>query len=156
MNRRLSIAPMMDWTDRHCRAFHRALTAEALLYTEMVTAPAVLHGDRQRLLGFDAVEHPVDEVTVAVVGKYIDHQDAYKSLSEALKHGGLRQRTKVTLKWIESEQVGFFERVRDAYHARAAQFPERIRLVASDVPMAQVREQILLALGDLLVPDNAV
>jgi len=46
--------------------------------------------------------------------------------------------------------------VRDAYHARAAQFPERIRLVASDVPMAQVREQILLALGDLLVPDNAV
>ena len=59
MNRRLSIAPMMDWTDRHCRAFHRALTARALLYTEMVTAPAVLHGDRQRLLGFDAVEHPV-------------------------------------------------------------------------------------------------
>jgi len=59
MNRRLSIAPMMDWTDRYCRAFHRALTAEALLYTEMVTAPAVLHGDQQRLLGFDAVEHPV-------------------------------------------------------------------------------------------------
>jgi len=59
MNRRLSIAPMMDWTDRHCRAFHRALTAQALLYTEMVTAPAVVHGDRQRLLGFDAVEHPV-------------------------------------------------------------------------------------------------
>ncbi|MDP3658382.1 MAG: tRNA dihydrouridine(20/20a) synthase DusA [Brevundimonas sp.] len=59
MNRRLSIAPMMDWTDRHCRAFHRALTAKALLYTEMVTAPAILHGDQQRLLGFDAVEHPV-------------------------------------------------------------------------------------------------
>ena len=50
---------MMDWTDRHCRAFHRALTARALLYTEMVTAPAVLHGDRERLLGFDAAEHPV-------------------------------------------------------------------------------------------------
>lgn len=50
---------MMDWTDRHCRAFHRALSARALLYTEMVTAPAVLHGDRDRLLGFDAVEHPV-------------------------------------------------------------------------------------------------
>ena len=59
MNRRLSIAPMMDWTDRHCRAFHRALTTNALLYTEMVTAPAILHGDRERLLGFDAVEHPV-------------------------------------------------------------------------------------------------
>lgn len=59
MNRRLSIAPMMDWTDRHCRAFHRALTSGALLYTEMVTAPAVIHGDRERLLGFDPVEHPV-------------------------------------------------------------------------------------------------
>jgi len=56
---RLSVAPMMDWTDRHCRAFHRTLTRRALLYTEMVTAPAVIHGDRERLLGFDAVEHPV-------------------------------------------------------------------------------------------------
>ena len=50
---------MMDWTDRHCRAFHRALSGRALLYTEMVTAPAVIHGDRERLLGFDRVEHPV-------------------------------------------------------------------------------------------------
>ena len=56
---RLSVAPMMDWTDRHCRAFHRALTSRALLYTEMVTAPAVIHGDRERLLRFDGVEHPV-------------------------------------------------------------------------------------------------
>ena len=56
---RLSVAPMMDWTDRNCRAFHRALSSKALLYTEMVTAPAVIHGDRERLLGFDAVEHPV-------------------------------------------------------------------------------------------------
>ena len=53
----------------------------------------------------DASEHPIDEVTVAVVGKYVDHQDAYKSLAEALRHGGLRQRTRVRLKWIESEQV---------------------------------------------------
>ena len=59
LDRTLSVAPMMDWTDRHCRAFHRALSARALLYTEMVTAPAVLHGDHERLLGFDAVEHPV-------------------------------------------------------------------------------------------------
>ena len=58
-DRKLSVAPMMDWTDRHCRAFHRALSSRALLYTEMVTAPAVVHGDRDRLLGFDAVEHPV-------------------------------------------------------------------------------------------------
>lgn len=50
---------MMDWTDRHCRFFHRLLSPHALLYTEMVTAPAVLHGDRARLLGFDPAEHPV-------------------------------------------------------------------------------------------------
>jgi tRNA-dihydrouridine synthase A len=50
---------MMDWTDRHCRFFHRLLTRRALLYTEMVTAEAVLHGDRQRLLGFSPEEHPV-------------------------------------------------------------------------------------------------
>jgi tRNA-dihydrouridine synthase A len=56
---KLSVAPMMDWTDRHCRAFHRVLTGQALLYTEMVTTGAVLHGDRERLLGFDAAEHPV-------------------------------------------------------------------------------------------------
>ena len=53
------VAPMMDWTDRHCRAFHRILTRHALLYTEMVTAPAVIHGDRQRLLARDESEHPV-------------------------------------------------------------------------------------------------
>jgi len=50
---------MMDWTDRHCRAFHRGLTQGALLYTEMVTTGAVLHGDRTRLLGYDPAEHPV-------------------------------------------------------------------------------------------------
>ncbi len=50
---------MMDWTDRNCRAFHRHLTRNALLYTEMVTADAVLHGDRERLLGYDQMEHPV-------------------------------------------------------------------------------------------------
>jgi tRNA-dihydrouridine synthase A len=56
---RFSIAPMMDWTDRHCRAFHRLLTRRARLYTEMVTADAVVFGPRQRLIGFDACEHPV-------------------------------------------------------------------------------------------------
>jgi tRNA-dihydrouridine synthase A len=50
---------MMDWTDRHCRFFHRLLAPHARLYTEMVTTGAVLHGDRERLLGFDAAEHPV-------------------------------------------------------------------------------------------------
>jgi tRNA-dihydrouridine synthase A len=59
LSHRLCVAPMMDWTDRHCRFFHRLLSPNALLYTEMVTAPAVLHGDRERLLGFDPAEHPV-------------------------------------------------------------------------------------------------
>src|SRR6202046_827584 len=54
-----SVAPMMDWTDRRCRAFHRILTRRALLYTEMVTADAVVFGPRERLIGFDASEHPV-------------------------------------------------------------------------------------------------
>ena len=55
----LSVAPMMDWTDRHCRVFHRTLTRRTLLYTEMVTTGAIIHGDRERHLGFDAAEHPV-------------------------------------------------------------------------------------------------
>ncbi|MEG3191943.1 CTP synthase [Lysobacter sp. D1-1-M9] len=53
----------------------------------------------------DASIHPVDEVTIGVVGKYVDHQDAYKSVAEALKHGGLRQRTRVNLRWLESSDV---------------------------------------------------
>ncbi len=56
---RLSIAPMMDWTDRHCRYFHRLMTRRAMLYTEMVTAPAIVHGPRDRLLAHHADEHPV-------------------------------------------------------------------------------------------------
>ena len=59
LDRRLSVAPMMDWTDRHCRRFHRTLTRRALLYTEMVTARAVVHGDRDRLLGFAQIERPL-------------------------------------------------------------------------------------------------
>jgi tRNA-dihydrouridine synthase A len=57
--RRLSVAPMMDWTDRHCRFFHRLLSQHALLYTEMVTTGALLHGDVPRHLRFNAQEHPV-------------------------------------------------------------------------------------------------
>ena len=56
---RLSVAPMMDWTDTHCRVFHRLLAPHARLYTEMVHANAVIHGDRGRLLALDPVEHPV-------------------------------------------------------------------------------------------------
>ena len=55
----LAVAPMMDWTDRHCRYFMRLLAPRVLLYTEMVTAAAVVRGDRDRLLGFDRAEHPV-------------------------------------------------------------------------------------------------
>jgi tRNA-dihydrouridine synthase A len=76
---RFSVAPMMDWTDRHCRVFHRMLTRRARLYTEMLTTGAIIHGGRQRLLGFDASEHPValqlggseprDLVQAAVIGE---------------------------------------------------------------------------------------
>ncbi len=59
LSRRFAIAPMMEWTDRHCRYFHRLLTRRALLYTEMISTGAVLHGDRARLLGFDPAEHPL-------------------------------------------------------------------------------------------------
>ena len=54
-----AVAPMIDWTDRHCRYFHRQLTRHALLYTEMIVDEAAIHGDRQKLLGFDDAEHPV-------------------------------------------------------------------------------------------------
>lgn len=56
---RFSVAPMMDWTDRYCRVIHRLMSRHALLYTEMVTAQAVIRGDRERLIGFDVIEHPV-------------------------------------------------------------------------------------------------
>ena len=56
---RFTVAPMLDWTDRHCRYFHRLLTSRARLYTEMVTTGAIIHGDRDRLLGFSQPEHPV-------------------------------------------------------------------------------------------------
>lgn len=59
LDRRFTVAPMMDWTDRHCRVFHRLLTHRAVLYTEMVTADAIRFGDRTRLLGHSAEEHPL-------------------------------------------------------------------------------------------------
>lgn len=59
VERRVSVAPMMDWTDRHCRFFLRAFSPRALLYTEMITAAALIHGKRERLLQFDPSEHPV-------------------------------------------------------------------------------------------------
>src|SRR5262245_34940029 len=59
LERKLCVAPMMDWTDRHCRYFLRGFSKHALLYTEMITAAAILRGDRRRLLEFDSEEHPV-------------------------------------------------------------------------------------------------
>jgi tRNA-dihydrouridine synthase A len=56
---RFSVAPMMDWSDRHCRALHRHFSTRALLYSEMVTTGAILFGPRERLLGFNSIEHPV-------------------------------------------------------------------------------------------------
>lgn len=59
IDRRVSVAPMMDWTDKHCRYFLRGFSPHVLLYTEMITSAAILRGDRKRLLAFDADEHPV-------------------------------------------------------------------------------------------------
>ncbi|MFT6084548.1 MAG: tRNA-dihydrouridine synthase A [Alphaproteobacteria bacterium] len=59
MTKKFSIAPMMSWTDRHCRYFHRLLSSQAILYTEMVTAEAIVHGDLKSLLGFSPQEHPI-------------------------------------------------------------------------------------------------
>jgi tRNA-dihydrouridine synthase A len=59
VDHRFCIAPMMEWTDRHCRFFHRLLTRRARIYSEMITTAAVLHGDRARLLAYDAAEHPL-------------------------------------------------------------------------------------------------
>jgi tRNA-dihydrouridine synthase A len=59
INRKISVAPMMDWTDRHCRYFLRAFSPTALLYTEMITSAAIVRGDARRLLAFDPEEHPV-------------------------------------------------------------------------------------------------
>jgi tRNA-dihydrouridine synthase A len=59
LDHKFRVAPMMDWTDRHCRFFHRLLSARALLYTEMVAAEAILHGNRERLIGFSPEERPV-------------------------------------------------------------------------------------------------
>jgi tRNA-dihydrouridine synthase A len=76
---------MMDWTDRHCRVFHRLMTRRARLYTEMLTTGAIIHGDRRRLLGFDASEHPValqlggsdsrDLVTAAKIGEEFGYDE---------------------------------------------------------------------------------
>lgn len=59
MNRTFSVAPMLDWTDRHERFFLRLLSKQCLLYTEMITTGALIHGDRQRFLEFNDAEHPV-------------------------------------------------------------------------------------------------
>ena len=55
----VNVAPMMDWTDRHCRYFMRLISPGGRLYTEMVTAAAIVHGDREKLLRFDPLEHPI-------------------------------------------------------------------------------------------------
>src|ERR1700721_1305214 len=85
LTHRFAIGPMMDWTDRYCRVFHRLMTRRARLYTEMLTTGAVLHGDRARLLGFDSSEHPLalqlggsdphDLATAAKIGEDFGHDE---------------------------------------------------------------------------------
>lgn len=79
IDRRLSVAPMLDWTDRHCRFFHRLLAPDALLYTEMVTTGALIHGDRERHLAYNEEEHPLalqlggsDPVDLATCAKMVE------------------------------------------------------------------------------------
>ena len=59
INRRFSTAPMMDWSDQHCRYFWRQLTKDTLLYTEMITTGALIHGNRERFLEYNDIEHPI-------------------------------------------------------------------------------------------------
>jgi tRNA-dihydrouridine synthase A len=97
---RFSVAPMMDWTDRHCRVFHRRLTRRARLYTEMLTTGAVIHGDRARLLSFDPSEHPValqlggsdahDLATAAQIGEDFGYDEINLNVgcpSDRVQHG---------------------------------------------------------------------
>jgi tRNA-dihydrouridine synthase A len=79
IDRRISVAPMMDWTDRHCRYFLRGFSADVLLYTEMITAAAILRGDRERLLAFDPAEHPV---ALQLGGNEPDHLAAAAAAGE--------------------------------------------------------------------------
>ena len=78
---RLAVAPMMDWTDTHCRVLHRLMSRRALLYTEMVTAPALVRGGARRLLRFDPVEHPVacqlggaDPAELAIAARMVEDE----------------------------------------------------------------------------------
>jgi tRNA-dihydrouridine synthase A len=100
LDHRFSVAPMMDWTDRHCRVFHRLMTRHARLYTEMLTTGAILHGDRRRLLGFDSSEHPValqlggsdprDLATAAKIGEDFGYDEINLNVgcpSERVKDG---------------------------------------------------------------------
>src|SRR5271166_2356898 len=84
---RFSVAPMMDWTDRRCRAFHRLLTRRARLYTEMVTADAVVFGPRERLIGFDEGERPVALQLGGSEPKRLA-EDALFALAAAVKAAG--------------------------------------------------------------------
>src|SRR5262245_65413394 len=83
------VAPMMEWTDRHCRYFLRLISRRTFLYTEMVTAEAVLYGDRERVLGFSPEEHPV--------GLQLGGSDP-KRLAEAAKIGAGRGYGEINLK----------------------------------------------------------
>src|ERR1700744_4361019 len=100
---RFSVAPMMDWTDRHCRVFHRLLSRRARLYTEMLTTGAIIHGDRARLLGFEPSEQrlalqlggsdPADLATAAKIGEDFGYDEINLNVgcpSDRVKDGRFR------------------------------------------------------------------
>ncbi|MET0181993.1 MAG: tRNA dihydrouridine(20/20a) synthase DusA [Caulobacterales bacterium] len=123
------IAPMMDWTDRHCRAFHRVMTQRALLYTEMVTADAIIHGDRERLLGYSDDEHPV--------ALQLGGSDTRK-LAEAAKIGASFGYDEINLNVgcpSDRVQSGRFGACLMTEPALVAQLYEAMQSAAPDVPV---------------------
>src|SRR5204863_531515 len=121
IDRRISVAPMMDWTDRHCRYFLRGFSPDVLLYSEMITAAAIVRGDRARLLAFDPEEHPVALQLGGGEPRELPplRHDIVRRLKGAFPtlpivvNGGLREPRAVleALTWCEGVMLG-----REAYH----------------------------------------
>ena len=113
LDRRICVAPMMEWTDRHCRYFLRGFSPRVLLYTEMITAAAILRGDRERLLGFDPEEHPValqlggnDPDELAGVHRRSQHPQLLSADAELGQHRQQRAQQRVRLADVAGQRGG--------------------------------------------------
>ncbi|MEM8684884.1 MAG: tRNA dihydrouridine(20/20a) synthase DusA [Pseudomonadota bacterium] len=103
MSPKIAVAPMMDWTDRHCRYLMRLISPNAFLYTEMVTAAAIEHGDRQRLLGFNEIEHPV---AVQLGGSDPDSMASAATISEGFGYDEININVGCPSDRVQSGQFG--------------------------------------------------